>query len=139
MKKILSLAFALLTLCLAFAIPTYAALPENETVMPLWDNINTVLSDMGFSGTIGTASGTVVRKTGVELLEGTMTVYQYVDGEWVYVDSAYNSATRGSLGVGLEFTGIPGEYYKAVFYITAYRNGVGESVEKIVYRTCPTN
>jgi hypothetical protein len=137
MKKTISIALILLALSLLFAVPSYAALPEDNAVMPLWDNISMVTSDMTFIGTTGAASGGVVRKTGVELLEGTMSIYQNVNGDWVFVDSAYNSATRGSLGVGLEFTAVPGVEYKAVFNVTAYRNGVGESVEKIVYRTAP--
>ena len=138
MKKTISIALILLALSLLFAVPSYAALPEDNAVMPLWDNISMISSDIGFSGTLGTASAAVVRKVGVELLEGTMTLYQNVDGEWSFVDSAYNSATRGSLGVSLPFTAEPGVEYKAVFNVTAYRNGVGESVEKIVYKTAPT-
>ena len=138
MKKTISIALILLALSLLFAVPSYAALPEDNAVMPLWDNISTVISDLVFtSDGVGTASGAVVRKIGVELLEGTMSVYKNVNGEWVLVGSDYNSATRGSLGVDFEFIGEPGVEYKAVFNVTAYRNGVGESVEKIVYRTAP--
>ena len=139
MKKILSFTLVLLTLCMMFVLPAYAALPEDNAVMPLWDNISSVISEIAFSSDgYGYAEGSVVRKVGVELLEGTMTVYENVDGEWEFVTSAYNSATRGSLGVAAQFTPEAGVEYKAVFYVTAYRNGVGESVEKIVYRTAPT-
>ena len=139
MKKILSLILVLFTLCTAFALPTYAALPEDNAVMPLWENINAVSSEIAFTSEgIGSAEGVVVRKVGVELLEGTMTVYKNVNGGWEFVTSAYNSATRGTLGVAAPFEAVPGVEYKAVFNATAYRNGVGESIEKIVYRTCPT-
>jgi len=139
MKKTISFALILLALSLLFAVPSYAALPEDNAVMPLWDNISTVISDIGFTSEgIGSAEGAVVRKAGVELVEGTMSVYKNVDGEWEFVTSAYKSATRGTLAMGAQFNAEPGVEYKAVFYVTAYKNGVGESVEKIVYRTAPT-
>ena len=139
MKKTIAMTLIILTLCVSFALPSYAALPETDTVMPLWDNISSVYSDIGFGADgIASATGSLVRKTGVELTEGTMTVYKNVGGEWVYLTSAYNSATRGTLAVNADFAYESGVEYKSVFNATAYRNGVPESIEKTEYRTAPT-
>lgn len=139
MKKTLSFTLVLLTLCMALALPTYAALPEDNAVMPLWDNISSVYSDVGFgSDGIASATGSLVKKSGVQSVEGSMTVYKNIDGEWVFLTSATNSTTGYTFVVNADFAWESGAEYKAVLYVTAYRNGVGESIEKIVYKTAPT-
>lgn len=138
-KKLCSLLLAVLSLCLLFSIPSYAALPDDNVVVPQWDNIYSVSSDLGFGTTTASSYGVVTKKTASDFMEGTVTVYINVGGDWFVVSSAYNSTTGMTLVVNTEFTAVPGKEYKAVFNATVYKNGVGESVSKTVYRTCPSN
>ena len=59
----------------------HAAHPINYS--PQWSNISTMVSGLGFSGTNGTAFGSVDAKSGVTKIEGTLNVY---DAERVNVN-----------------------------------------------------
>ena len=137
MKKIRKLISCLL-LCVilssVFVVPCFAAVPP--TITPLWDNISNMDLIISFDGNEGNARGTLIKQSGVTSVEGTVTVYKLVDGDWIYVDSAYKSTTR-TLGVSVDFVAESGVQYKAVFEGTAYRGDVGESHTITKYATCP--
>ena len=137
MKKTLSIIFTALILIMGVVTPTYAAVPEDNTVMPLWESISALSSDIGFSGSNGNATGICTRKNGVELLEGTLIVYKNVNGSWEYVGEASNSRASGPLAVSVDFTCESGVEYMSEFTVTAYESGVPETVTKTAYRTCP--
>ena len=136
MKKIISVILVTLILVSGALLPAYAALPEDNTVQPRWDTINTLTSNFGFSGADGCASGVCVRKTGVTLLEGTLKVYEKVNGSWVYLTEASKSVTVGSLGITVHFECKYGAEYMSEFTVTGYKNGVAETATKIAYGTC---
>ena len=69
-------------------------------------------------------------------MEGTLTVYEIINGNWVYVDSASGSTTGNSLAVTVQFKGVGGRSYKAVFEVTAYKDGVAESDTSTAYKNC---
>ena len=138
-KKFCSLLLAVLSMCLFFSLPSYAALPDDNIVAPQWDNIAGVNSNLGFGTNPASAFGTVVKKLASDWMEGTVTVYVNEGGDWFVVSSAYNSTTGMTLAVNTEFVAIPGKEYKAVFNATVYKDGVGESVVKTVTKTCPSN
>ena len=134
MKKIITILLTMVLLCSSMIIPSYAAVIEEPEIMPLWDNLDIVTLDIAFSGSEGNASGASTKKDGVSLIEGTVVVYEKINGEWVYLDEAYNSTTRYTVGVSCDFPAhVGGEYY-AVFTVTAYRNGVGETFTMDSYR-----
>ncbi|MBE6632776.1 MAG: hypothetical protein E7620_00370 [Ruminococcaceae bacterium] len=138
-KRLCSLLLAVLSLCLLFSIPSYAALPDDDVVVPMWDNIFSISSNMGFGTNPASAYGQIVKKSASDLIEATITVYINVGGDWFVVSSAYNSTTEMTMIVYTEFAAVPGAEYKAVLNVTVYKNGIGESVEKTIYRTCPSN
>lgn len=71
------------------------------------------------------------------MIEGTLYVYEKVNGQWEYVDEAYKSKTVGTLGISFEFDAQSGVEYKAVFVVTAYTNGVAETETVENIKTCP--
>lgn len=137
MKKIVRLCSFVLTCIIALSLMStscFAAQPP--TVSPQWDNISVIKLDISFSGSVGTATGTLTKKSGATSCEGTLTLYKQVGSDWIYVDSAYKSSTR-TLMVSIEFDAESGVQYKAVFEGTVYRDGGGESQTLTEYKTCP--
>lgn len=77
------------------------------------------------------------KKTGVTSITGTLTVYENVGENWIYVDSDSGSTTKRSLAVTVEFDAVSGREYKAVFEVTAYKNDISESDSSVSYKNCP--
>ena len=134
MVKFCSLILACFLVVSLFGISCFATKPP--TVAPLWNNISEIDLIVGISGNNGNATGTLIRQSGVTKTEGTLTLYKQVGDDWIYVDSAYKSSTRG-LAVSIDFYAESGVQYKAVFEGTAYRGDVGESHTITRYKTCP--
>lgn len=137
MKKLMSLILAVLMMS-AMMIPSFAAvITPGESISPNWNYMSTVTVEVSFLGTAGCATVDVSRIFGVTTsLEGVLTVYEDVDGEWVYVDSVSGSSTR-SLGLELYFTATSGTTYMAVADITAYSSTGSESDSLTDTETCP--
>ena len=134
MKKLLSIILFLSSL-IGISGGVYAALPIDNS--PQWSNISTMVSGLGFSGTNGTASGSVDAKSGVTKIEGTLTVYRWSGNTWVYVDSDSDTTTTDDyLVLSVEFTGVSGVNYKSVFHVSVTRNGIVETEDKTNYRAC---
>ena len=113
----------------------HAAHPINYS--PQWSNISTMVSGLGFSGTNGTAFGSVDAKSGVTKIEGTLTVYRWSGNSWVYVDSDSDSTiTDDYLVLYVEFTGVIGVEYKSVFHVAVTRNRIIETEDKYNYEVC---
>ena len=118
MKKTFTLLLAALLLATPTKVIASEAIPDYG-VAPCWENMSTVIVDIGFSGTNGLASVTADRILGVTTsIEATLTVYRKVGNTWVYVTSTSGSSSR-SLNLDVEFTGIKGATYKAVAEVTA--------------------
>ncbi|MBE6617121.1 MAG: hypothetical protein E7627_04165 [Ruminococcaceae bacterium] len=134
MKKLLTLILIAATL-FCFATNTFAALPE--TIAPMWVNIRQMSNDLVFNGTSGIADTMVFGKSGTTRITGTLTVYVQTSNGWEEVDSTSGSSTSLYLSMTINFTGIPGEYYKSVLNVTVTINGVNESETKTAYEYCP--
>ena len=134
MKKIITTLMLCCILISAFSLNVFAQ-DDDYGVMPCYDNVSRTSLSIIFDGTTGTAKGTATKVTGVDSLEGTIDVYQKVNGQWEYVCSGSNSTTGRSLVVTAVFTAVANAEYKAVFTIIAY----GETTETIVTETTKTN
>ncbi len=137
MKKFLAIVLVMTSVVAMFVLPTSAALPQEPSIQPMWENIRTVYSNMSFDGTEGCAYGYAVRKTDTDSIEGIMTVYKIVDGRWIYVASEAKD-TSENYGVAFEFyfTGEVGYEYVLVFEVYAYSPAGGEDHTKYCYETC---
>ena len=132
MKKMIAVMMAsILLVCMG--VSAYAAVPE--PIVPLWDNINSMTNVMVFDGNDGTASATIIGKPGTTRITGTLTIYESVDGEWIYVDSASGTGTS-YLSLTVEFVGEDDVQYKSVFEVIVTKNGIDEDETKTAYRTC---
>ncbi|MBQ8397849.1 MAG: hypothetical protein IJX53_06605 [Clostridia bacterium] len=137
MKRIISFVLAVLITSM-LVIPTLAAtVTPGETVSPYWSNMSSIIVEVSFPNGTGSATVDVGRVFGVTTsIEGTLTVYEDVDGEWVFVDSVSGSSVR-SLGLELYFNATSGTTYKAVADITAYSSTGSESDSISDTETCP--
>ena len=129
-------AFLSILLCLLFglSIVSYAAVVDPIT--PQWENIGTISTNVIFYDEEGVASGLIASKYADEI-RGTLKVYkQNSSGSWILVDMVYDTTTELVFQLDCLFTGESGVYYKAVFTVTAIKNGVSETVTKTAYRTC---
>ena len=117
-RKCITLVLIMSTV-LSFSLPSFAALPENNTIEPLWSNISMINLYFIFSDDVDMACGEVYRKTTATLIEATLTVYRKEGFRWVTVASNTASSTI-SLGIDTEFNAIEGATYKAVLDVTAY-------------------
>ena len=106
-------------------------------IEPRYTSINTVDCYMVLDSQEGTASGIAMKKSSASSIEGTLVVYKQSGSGWIYIDQAYKSVTRGTLGVSINFAAESGVTYKAVWTVTAYTNGVGETVVIEDIKTCP--
>lgn len=136
MKKILLKMIVLAMIGAMIVVPVSA---QSSEIMPLWDNVSTVDVDMTFSGNSGNVSGCVTRQSGVVRMEGTITLYEYVGNQWVYVNEWYKSTTRMALTISGDFIAVSCRQYQAVMTVTAYRNDgtLEETVTDEIIRTCP--
>ena len=129
-------AFLSILLCLLFGLSIVSSAAVVEPVEPLWDNISNLNLFMSFDETAGAACGATVSKLADEI-RGTLKVYkQNSSGSWILMDMVYETTTDWDLTLAIEFDAVSGGYYKAVFTVTAIKNGVSETVTKTAYRTC---
>ena len=134
-KKIIVLLLAVIMI-FSCTVNIFAALPKNNEIMPLWDNIASVTTNLGFDGNQGTAAVTARKYSNADLIEGTLYVYAWEDNDWQYVDSVYGSKTIGTLALAIEFIGETGVQYKAVFIVTAHDGEYAETETFEHYETC---
>ena len=135
MKKQVLLSLTALLLCMLFIIPASAA--GDDGIMPLWDSIGDIVTEVSFDGSEGRFSVDVARLFGITTsLEATLTLYKYVDGDWVYMDSISGSSTR-SLSLYKTFEAESGVTYKAVAEVTAYSSAGAETATVDDIETCP--
>lgn len=138
----MSRVFMVFMLCLALLMPmtvSAAVIDPDTGIAPCWNYMDQLDVELTFSGTSGTAEGSVNRIFGVTTqLSGTLTVYKKVGSSWVYVDSITSSSTR-TLNIELPFSATKNVQYKAVFSVTAYGNGGSESDSVSTTKTCPSN
>ena len=136
MKKVISV-LSLVALLVCLLVPCVCA-TGSDGIMPRWTGVRNVSAFLDFYGTEGEATLTSTKDSDSTKIEGVVTIYKWVNGQWVYVDSMSKSVTRGTLGIAIVFDGISGVQYKMEVEITAY-NGttVIEEITEVKYATCP--
>jgi len=136
-KSFLKVLVCLLAAIMLFSVNTFAIGEEQSSVSPRWVSIFDIDLTMGFDGDMGNVTGSASKMSTASRIEGTLYLYEKIDGEWVYVDEAYKSKTIGTVGVSIDFDAVSGREYKAEFVVTAYTDGVGETETVYNYKTCP--
>lgn len=127
MKRNLLLFFVIVFSAVLLTVSANATVPEDEGVMPCWENMSSINLSIGFSEDVGTATVSVSRIAGITTsIEATLEVYRKSGSRWVFVDDVSGSSTR-SLGLDLDFDAVEGTQYKAVAYVTAYGPNGAES------------
>ena len=111
---------------------------EENVIMPRWSilyfmDLDIVFPAEGEGIVVGTATG----QSNVTSLEGTIRLYEYVDGKWMFMESFSNTSTYRSLGVEGYFEPVRGRAYKAYFYVTAYSADDAERTYCNYEKTCP--
>lgn len=133
-NKIVSIS---LTLILLLSLLANICTVGASAVTPRWTNINSINLNMSFDGGDGNASGVSSKKSTATMIEGTLVVYKLVNNEWIYIDEGYNSRTRGTLAVSVDFVCEKGATYKSVFTVTAYNGTLSETETMEYIDTCP--
>lgn len=106
-------------------------------VTPRWTSINSIDLQISFDGSDGNASGVATKQSTATKIEGRIYLYEFVDGEWSFIDEWYGSKSRGTLMISAAFDCVSGVSYKAVFVVTAY-TGTATETETVEYiDTCP--
>ncbi|MBQ7294548.1 MAG: hypothetical protein IJW79_12535 [Clostridia bacterium] len=138
MKKIfLKVLVCLLAALMMFSVNAFAIEEEQSSVTPRWVSIFDIDLTMGFDGDIGNVTGSASKMSTASMIEGTLYLYEKINGQWVYVDEGYKSKTVGGIGISIDFDAVSGREYKAEFVVTAYTDGVGETETVYNYKTCP--
>ncbi len=109
----------ILSTVLSFSLSSSAALPEDNTIEPLWYNMSIINLYFIFSDETSMACSEIGSKASTTLIEATLTVYRKEGFRWVTVASNTASSTI-SLGIDTEFNAMAGATYKAVLDVTAY-------------------
>ena len=128
MKKTTKITITLL-LVLAMIIPaTVGALAaSSQKIQPRWTSIFTIELDITYDGTSGNAGGVARKQSTATDLEGTLTVYKLVNGQWEFVEDVYGRKPIGTLALSVDFYAEIGATYKAVFEVTAYTGSAAET------------
>lgn len=120
MKKFIAILCCLITL---FSTTAHAALPSDDDtiVSSMWDNIRNMTTTITKSSdTTAIANGIARKQTSASSIEGTLTVYEFKNGAWMFVTESHKSVTSGSLSISIEFAAQSGVKYKSVFDVIAY-------------------
>ena len=131
MKKVIALFLTMIFLTGALGSIAYAAEPR-------WSNTGSLAYGFEFDDSnTGNASASITGKIGTNKIECQIEIYRQNGTQWIYVTGDTQSVNDGSMNMELLVTGISGEYYKAEFTFTVYRNGTSEVITRTAYDTCP--
>lgn len=132
MKKAVISIVAIILLVSCVVIPVSAA--ETEAIIqPRWSiisNIDCTLTVIDGEGHADCVSSAQVGATSVQT---DIYVYEYTGNEWVYVTEKHDIKYKIVSGVCCTFPARSDGYYCAVYTFTMVKNGVSESVDRIVY------
>ena len=139
MKRIASLLLAVVLLTSCLGLQSFASVPADIVVQPRWDNTASIDYIFEFEDTkIGYAEIIVTGHIGVTKIEGDVQIYRQDGSDWTWVAGDTKTVNLSVLTMSVQHTGTSGKYYKAVFTMTVYKNGVGEEITETCYDTCPT-
>ena len=126
----------LVVMLLATAVvPTYAALPEDNTVTPLWTNTNSIDYTIVFGNNAGNAESCVVAKYSPKTFNVSTYVYVKSGSQWVYVTEAHETRTGMAIATSCYFSATPGEEFRVDYMFTISGNGIDEVIEMTAYDT----
>lgn len=108
-----------------------------NAVTPRWTSINMMDLDMVFVNGMGDVCGTASKQTHATSIEGILTLFELIDGEWEEVDQWFNRKTVGTLAVYGDFICRSGQSYKAKFEVTVYAGTEVEEETIEIIKTCP--
>ena len=135
MKKA-GMCMLLVVMLLATAVvPTYAALPEDNTVTPLWTNTSSVDYTIVFGNGVGNAESGVMAKYSPKTFSVSTYVYVKSGSDWVYVTEAHATRTGMAIATSCYFEAVFGSEYKVDYVFTVSGNGVDEVIEMTAYDT----
>lgn len=135
-KTMISLTLAIIMIC-SFSIPTFAAVKPEETVSPQWTSIANMHVSMSFYENEGNATGIARKQSTADVIVGTLYLYKWNGSTYEYITEVSGSKTVGTLGLSIDFEAESGVQYRAVLFVVAYTNDIGEA-ETIEYlETCP--
>ncbi|MBQ3489714.1 MAG: hypothetical protein IJA86_03890 [Clostridia bacterium] len=122
-------------------IVTLWAIPDNAiktlAVMPNWDTEGDVSSTVAFYETTGEEKRNAATFSSDISLSGMIEIYEYENGEWVYMDYITKNTMRSSLYISYEFDGEIGKKYKMEFRVSAYNRGaLMGTVSEVKHATC---
>jgi len=138
MKKLLKGVSLVLMICmLCCTMSVFASAQLVPEITPFWVNIDSITLTITFNGSTSFTRGLITRQSGVTLMEGTITLYKYVNSQWVYVNQWSGSSTGNSLIITGYFSCTSGIEYKSVLNVTAYRGSTSETATQTTYKTCP--
>ena len=136
MKKVISV-LSLVALLVCLMAPSVCA-AGSDGITPRWTGIIDVNAFLNFYGTEGEATLSSTKDSSTTKIEGVVTIYKWVNGQWVYVDSMTKSTTRSTVFIAIVFDGISGVQYKMEAKVTAYSGTtVIEEFTDVKYATCP--
>lgn len=121
-------------------IPATVYAAQGETVMPMWDNASQITANVAFSNSKGTATVSILGKTGVSNISVVVKLfYKNTSGSWTEIDTdwEYNVDQR-MLSISESFNAVAGREYKIEVSGTVTMNGYAESISKTATATCPT-
>ena len=134
-KKATVLAILSVFLLVLIQFSSYAT--NISGIMPRWNGVGNVNTSLAFYGDEGEAIASIDRGDTVTSLNGTLTVYKYVNGAWICVDSVTKSTTRATLSMMIVFDGISNVEYKMELVVTAYNGtSVIEEITDVKYARC---
>lgn len=107
MKKLCSVILA----CLCIVVMCLGISAEGSA-MPLWDNFDSLVTKITFSGTSGLASASISDSTYSAEISGTLTVYKQTKAGWLFICREKGTSSSGALPLKTSFTGESGAYYR---------------------------
>ena len=135
MKKVVIVLMSVVLLSSAVMIPVGAAMPEDNTVQPLWDNTNVIDCTVGFIEGTGRAESLVYAKFGATSIKTDIYVYALGDNAWIYVAEAHDTKNAITSVSTCLFDAILNETYRVDYTFTVTRNGTDEVITRTVYET----
>ena len=135
MKKA-GMCMLLVVMLLATAVvPAYAAMPQENEIMPLWTNTSSVDYTIVFGNGVGNVESCVMAKYSPKTFSVSTYVYIKSGSEWVYVTESHTTKTGMAIVSSCLFEAVYGADYKVDFVFTVSGNGVDEVIEMTAYDT----
>ncbi len=125
----------IVTLLSTMVLPTFAAMPENNTVEPLWTNTSNIDFNVGFIDGVGYAESGVIAKYSPKTFNIATYVYIKSGSDWVYVTESHHSKTGMAIITSCAFDAVLWADYKVEYVFTVSGNGVDEVIPMTAYAT----